>query len=71
MSDTPRLSPHKEAERAARDERRARALRDNLYRRKEQARARTQPGEGDVESAAASLSEGPPSGKSGSDAGTT
>jgi hypothetical protein len=40
MADAPRLTRDKESERAARDERMARALRENLRRRKEQARAR-------------------------------
>ena len=40
MTDAPRLSPTKRIEQAARDERLARALRENLRRRKEQKRAR-------------------------------
>jgi hypothetical protein len=40
MADTPRLTPSRQAERAARDKRLAEALRANLRRRKEQARAR-------------------------------
>jgi hypothetical protein len=40
VSDTPRLTPARQAERAARDKRLAEALRANLRRRKEQARAR-------------------------------
>jgi hypothetical protein len=40
MTDTPRLTPPRQAERAARDKRLAEALRANLRRRKEQARAR-------------------------------
>jgi hypothetical protein len=40
MAETPRLTPARGAERAQRRERLARALRDNLRRRKEQARAR-------------------------------
>jgi hypothetical protein len=40
MADAPRPSPARQIERAARDERLARALRENLRRRKEQARAR-------------------------------
>jgi hypothetical protein len=40
MSETPRLTPARQAERAARDKRLAEALRANLRRRKEQARAR-------------------------------
>jgi hypothetical protein len=40
MPDSPRLTQEKSAERAAREARLAEALRDNLRRRKEQARAR-------------------------------
>jgi hypothetical protein len=40
MADAPRLTPAREAARAAREKRRAQALRENLRRRKEQARAR-------------------------------
>jgi hypothetical protein len=40
MTDAPRPSPARQIEHAARDERLARALRENLRRRKEQARAR-------------------------------
>ena len=40
MSDTPRLTPARRAEHAARDKRLAEALRENLRRRKEQARGR-------------------------------
>lgn len=43
MKKSPGLSPRKAAARAARDERLARALRDNLRRRKEQARAQAAP----------------------------
>jgi hypothetical protein len=39
MKQRPDLSPRKEAERIARTQRLARALRDNLQRRKDQARA--------------------------------
>jgi hypothetical protein len=42
MSETPHPTPRKSAERAAREERLAKALRDNLRRRKEQVRAREQ-----------------------------
>ncbi len=38
--DTPHLTPARRAEQAARDKRLAQALRANLQRRKEQARAR-------------------------------
>jgi hypothetical protein len=44
MSKPPNLTPQKSAARAAREERLAKALRDNLRRRKEQARAQAQPG---------------------------
>jgi hypothetical protein len=40
MADTPRITRAKETEHAAREERLARALRENLRRRKEQARTR-------------------------------
>ncbi len=40
MAEPSRPSPARQVERAERDERLARALRDNLRRRKEQARAR-------------------------------
>jgi hypothetical protein len=40
MQRSPTLTPSKAAERAARDERLAKALRDNLRRRKEQMTAR-------------------------------
>ncbi len=40
MTTPPRLTPARRNEQAARDERLARALRDNLRRRKEQSRAR-------------------------------
>lgn len=40
MSEAPRLTPARQAEQAARDKRLAEALRANLRRRKEQARAR-------------------------------
>jgi hypothetical protein len=40
MTDSPELSPAKRLEHAAREERLARALRDNLRRRKQQARAK-------------------------------
>jgi hypothetical protein len=40
MADVPRLTRAKAMEHAARDERLARSLRENLRRRKEQARAR-------------------------------
>jgi hypothetical protein len=42
MAEPPQLSPKKSAERIARTERLAKALRENLRRRKEQARAQKQ-----------------------------
>jgi hypothetical protein len=42
MSEPPRLTPQKSAARAAREERLAKLLRDNLRRRKERARAQQQ-----------------------------
>ena len=42
MNETPYLSLRKQEERAARNERLAQALRDNLLRRKEQARAQAE-----------------------------
>jgi hypothetical protein len=44
MDGDPDLTPRKNSERTAREERLAKALRDNLRRRKEQARARGQLG---------------------------
>lgn len=41
MTDAPRLTSAKKQEQAAREARLAKALRDNLRRRKEQARARS------------------------------
>jgi hypothetical protein len=43
MADSPRLTRAKQIELAQRDERLARALRENLHRRKQQARAKEQP----------------------------
>lgn len=40
MRETPQLTPERRAEHAARDKRLGEALRENLRRRKEQARAR-------------------------------
>jgi hypothetical protein len=40
VTDAPHLTPARQAERTARDKRLAGALRANLHRRKEQARAR-------------------------------
>jgi len=40
MPEAPHLSPSRQAEHAARDKRLAEALRENLRRRKEQARAK-------------------------------
>jgi hypothetical protein len=42
MSKTPDSSPRKRGDRVARDERLAQALRENLHRRKEQARAQAE-----------------------------
>lgn len=56
MIDTPRISGAKRAEIASREARLSRALRDNLRRRKEQARAREQP-------AANLVDDGSPKGK--------
>jgi hypothetical protein len=42
MAERPHLTPKKQAESVARTERLAKALRDNLQRRKEQARAQQQ-----------------------------
>jgi hypothetical protein len=44
MPDSPHLTPAKRREQAARSERLARALRDNLHRRKAQARTREEGG---------------------------
>jgi len=38
MTESPRLTPAKQAEQAARAEKQATALRENLHRRKQQAR---------------------------------
>ena len=46
MADTPRITGAKRVEIAAREARLSRALRDNLQRRKEQARAREKPAPG-------------------------
>jgi len=43
MTDRPCLTPAKQQAHAARAERLSKALRDNLYRRKEQARGRREP----------------------------
>ena len=43
MSDSPRITPKKSLDRAARDARLAKALRENLVRRKEQKRAQGRP----------------------------
>jgi hypothetical protein len=66
MREPPKLTPEKRAEHAARDARLAAALRANLRRRKEQARARSAGGAGRG-TAAGGLSEAPRSSKSGSD----
>jgi hypothetical protein len=63
VKDLPELSARKEAERRARDQRLAEALRENLRRRKEQARAQA--------GRATGLSGEPLSGKSNGHGGTT
>jgi hypothetical protein len=47
MGDSPRLTPRKRIEQSERAERLARALRENLHRRKAQARAKEGPSEND------------------------
>ncbi len=49
MRNGPALNPRKEAERAARDERLGRALRDNLRRRKDHARMQAEGSRGDAD----------------------
>ena len=70
MKDAPHLSPRKQEERAARNERLAQALRDNLRRRKEQARMQAEraPHPADVRDG---LSGVPLSGKTKPHGGTT
>lgn len=46
VTDSPELTPAKRQEHTERDQRLARALRENLRRRKQQARARHQPATG-------------------------
>ena len=58
VTDKPNLTHTKASEHAARDERLARALRDNLRRRKEQARARA-PNSGDRPGKATDADEPP------------
>jgi hypothetical protein len=70
MGSAPALSARKQAERAARDARLAQALRDNLRRRKDQARAQAD-GAGGPAGASATLSGGPLSSKSNRHGGTT
>ena len=43
VTDSPDLTPAKRLQQAGRDKRLARALRENLHRRKQQARAKQQP----------------------------
>jgi len=43
MSEPPKITPKKSTDRAAREERLAKALRENLVRRKEQKRAQDRP----------------------------
>ena len=47
MADSPRLTPSKQTEQAERAERLARAMRENLHRRKAQARAKQSRGDND------------------------
>lgn len=70
MNGSPYFSPQKREERAARDKRLAQALRDNLRRRKEQARAQAErtPQPADV---CDGLSGAPLSGKTNRHGGTT
>jgi hypothetical protein len=70
MSNPPHLSPRKQAERAARDKRLARALRDNLRRRKGQTRAQNDPAGGNADTST-TLSGELLSGKSNRHGGTT
>jgi hypothetical protein len=70
MKNPPDLSAGRAAVRAARDQRLARALRENLRRRKEQARAQADPGEDDAASSPA-LSGGAVSGTNHRRGGTT
>jgi hypothetical protein len=70
MRSAPELSPRKEAERAARNERLAQALRDNLRRRKERARAQADRAGGEAD-ATDTLSRAPLSSKSNRRGGTT
>jgi hypothetical protein len=58
MADTPRITLSRRSKRAARDQRLAHALRENLRRRKEQARAR-EPNAGDGPDKAATDDEPP------------
>ena len=59
MADSPRITGAQRPKHAARDERLAHALRENLRRRKEQARAR-EPKPGEPPDKAASGDERPP-----------
>jgi len=64
MTDAPRRTPAQRIEHAARDARRAVALRENLRRRKEQARARKPVADGPASDGPASdepASDGPAS----------
>jgi hypothetical protein len=70
MSPASDLSARKQAERKARDERLAEALRDNLRRRKEQARARGGHGATPADPRRG-LSGAPLSGKTSRHGGTT
>jgi hypothetical protein len=70
MNKTPDISPRKRAERALRDERLAQALRENLHRRKEQARAQAERA-GKPDTAGNGLSGAPLSSKTDRNGGTT
>lgn len=70
MNNPPDLSPRKRAECALRDERLAQALRENLRRRKEQARAQAERASKPNE-AGNGLSGAPLSGKTDGDGGPT
>jgi hypothetical protein len=70
MHESPNLSPRKQEQRAARNERLAQALRNNLHRRKEQARVQAEraPDPADVRDG---LSGAPLSGKINRHGGAT
>jgi hypothetical protein len=70
MNEFPDVSPQKRAEQAARDLRLGQALRDNLRRRKEQARTRAGRTATPTD-AGSGLSDAPLSGKTDRHGGTT